>query len=127
TGLPVFQDRAVREALLYGMDKQSIIEAIYYGLPSPTESFLPSQSWAYNPDLPQHEYNPEKAKQILEEAGWVDSGDGIRAKDGVRLEFTNSTTAGNTTREQAQQFLQHNWLEIGAKMNISNLPPAVMW
>jgi len=127
TGLPVFQDRAVREALLYGMDKQSIIEAIYYGLPSPTESFLPSQSWAYNPDLPQHEYNPEKAKQILEEAGWVDSGDGIRAKDGVRLEFTNSTTAGNTTREQAQQFLQQNWLEIGAKMNISNLPPAVMW
>lgn len=126
-GLPVFQDQAVREALLLGMDKQSIIEAIYYGLPKPTESFLPSQSWAFNPDLPKQEYDPEKARQILEDAGWVDSGDGIRAKDGVRLEFTNSTTAGNHTREQAQQLLQQNWLEIGAKMNINNLPPAVMW
>ena len=46
---------------------------------------------------------------------------------GVRLEFTNSTTAGNHVREQAQQLLQQNWAEIGAKMTISNLPPAVMW
>ena len=53
--------------------------------------------------------------------------DGMRVKNGVRLEFTNSTTAGNHVREQAQQLLQQNWLEIGAKMTISNLPPAVMW
>jgi hypothetical protein len=57
TGLPVFKDRAVREALYYAIDKQSIIEQIYYGLPAPTESFLPSQSWAFNPNLPKHEYN----------------------------------------------------------------------
>ncbi len=44
-----------------------------------------------------------------------------------RLEFTNSTTAGNHVREQAQQLLQQNWAEIGAKMIINNLPPAVMW
>ncbi|HEX2526600.1 MAG TPA: peptide ABC transporter substrate-binding protein [Geminicoccus sp.] len=127
TGLPVFKDPKVREALYYAMDKQSIIEAIYYGLPIPTESFLPKESWAFNPNLPKHEYNPDKARQILDEAGWVPGSDGIREKDGVRLEFTNSTTAGNQTREQAQQFLQQNWLEVGAKMNISNLPPAVMW
>ena len=48
-------------------------------------------------------------------------------KDGVRLEFINSTTAGNHVREQAQQLLQQNWDEIGAKMTISNFPPAVMW
>jgi peptide/nickel transport system substrate-binding protein len=127
TGLPVFKDRAVREALYYAIDKQSIIEQIYYGLPTPTESFLPSQSWAFNPNLPKHEYNLEKAKKILTDAGWMPGPDGVRAKNGVRLEFTNSTTAGNHVREQAQQLLQQNWLEIGAKMNISNLPPAVMW
>ena len=126
-GMPVFQDLAVRQALLAGMDKDSIIQALYYGLPTPTESFLPKESWAYNPNLPKSEYDPEKAKQILEDAGWVDSGDGVRAKDGVRLEFANSTTAGNHIREQAQQLLQQNWQEIGAKMTINNLPPAVMW
>jgi peptide/nickel transport system substrate-binding protein len=127
TGLPVFKDKAVREALYYGMDKKSIIEQIYYGLPSETESFLPKQSWAYNPDLPKHEFDPEKAKKILEDAGWAPGSDGVRVKDGVRLEFINSTTAGNHVREQAQQLLQQNWADIGAKMNINNLPPAVMW
>ena len=50
--------------------------------------------------------------------------DGIRAKDGVRLSFTNSTTAGNHLREQAQQFLQQTFAEIGVEMTISNLPAA---
>lgn len=126
-GLPVFQDPAVRQALYLAMDKATLIEAIYYGLPAPTESFLPKQSWAFNPDLPAHEYSPEKAKAVLDAAGWVPGPDGVREKNGVRLEFTNSTTAGNHTREQAQQFLQQTWGEIGAKMTISNLPPAVMW
>ena len=100
-GLPQLKERAVREALYYGMDKQSIIEAIYYGLPKPSESFLPQQSWAYNPDLPKHEYNLDKARQMLDEAGWMPGPDGVREKDGVRLEFVNSTTAGNHVREHA--------------------------
>ena len=92
-----------------------------------TESFLPQQSWAFNPDLPKHEYNPEKAKKLLDAAGWKPGSDGVREKNGVRLEFANSTTAGNHVREQAQQLLQQNWQEIGVKMTINNLPPAVMW
>ena len=127
TALPVFKEREVREALYYALDKQSVIEQIYYGLPHPIETFLPPQSWAFNPNLPRHEFNLEKAKKILTDAGWVPGSDGVRIKNGVRLEFTNSTTAGNHVREQAQQLLQQNWQEIGAKMNISNLPPAVMW
>ncbi len=126
-GNPVFKERAVREALYLAMDKGSIIEQIYYGLPTPTESFLPRQSWAFNPDLPKQTFDPEKAKKLLDDAGWVPGADGVRAKNGVRLEFANSTTAGNHVREQAQQLLQQNWADVGAKMNISNLPPAVMW
>ena len=126
-GKPVFKDKAVREALYLAMDKKSIIDAIYYGLPRPTESYLPDESAAHNPNLPAHQYNPEKAKKILDDAGWVPGSDGIRSKDGVRLEFMNSTTAGNHVREQAQQLLQQTWREIGASMTIQNFPPAVMW
>ena len=126
-GNPIFQDPAVREALYLAMDKQSIIEQIYYGLPSPTESFLPKQSWAFNPDLPKQAFDQEKAKKLLDDAGWKPGADGVREKDGKRLEFLNSTTAGNHVREQAQQLLQQTWGDIGAKMTIKNLPPAVMW
>lgn len=126
-GKPVFQDKAVREALYYAMDKQAIIDAIYYGLPRPTESYLPYEASAFNPDLPKQVYDIEKAKKILDDAGWTPGADGIREKGGVRLAFVNSTTAGNHVREQAQQLLQQSWKEIGAEMTIQNFPPAVMW
>jgi peptide/nickel transport system substrate-binding protein len=124
---PVFQDPAVRQALYAAMDKDSIIKAIYYGLPTPTESFLPRQSWAFNPDLPQQAYDAAKAKQILDQAGWKPGAGGIREKNGVRLSFTNSTTAGNHVREQAQELLQQTWRDIGADMQIKNMPAAVIW
>ncbi|MEI2616437.1 MAG: peptide ABC transporter substrate-binding protein [Thermomicrobiales bacterium] len=122
-----FQDKAVREALYYAMDKDTIIKNIYYGLPGQAESYLPKESWAYNPDLPIHEYNPDKAKEVLETAGWKTGSDGIREKNGVKLAFQNSTTAGNKVREQAQAYLQQNWKDIGVSMEINNMPAAVIW
>ncbi|SIT16459.1 peptide ABC transporter substrate-binding protein [Paracoccus saliphilus] len=124
---PQFKDKAVREALYAALDKQAIIDALYYGLPTPTESYLPQQSFFYNPDLPKHEFNIERANQILDDAGWAPGAGGIREKDGVRLSFSNSTTSGNHLREQAQQFMQQTFAEIGVEMTISNKPPAVMW
>jgi peptide/nickel transport system substrate-binding protein len=126
-GKPQFQDPAVREALYCAIDKQTIIDALYYGLPSPTESYMPQQSFYFNPDLPKHEFSADKAKKILDDAGWKPGADGIRAKDGVKLSFSNSTTAGNHIREQVQQFMQQSFKDIGVELTISNLPPAVMW
>lgn len=125
--LPQFQDPAVREAIYYAIDKQTIINDVYYGLPTATESYLYAQSWAFNDDLPAHEYNPDRSNQILDDAGWARGDDGIREKDGVRLSFTNSTTAGNNVREQTQVYLQQTWAEIGVEMEIDNMPAAVVW
>lgn len=126
-GLPVFQDMAVREALYYAIDRQSIIDILYFGVPKPAETFMPETSAYYNPDLPEQEFDLDKARSILDEAGWVPGSDGIREKDGMRLTFSNSTTTGAHLREQTQQFLQQTFAEIGAEMTIENLPPAVMW
>jgi peptide/nickel transport system substrate-binding protein len=126
-GLPQFQEKAVRQAIYYAYDKDSIIEQIYYGRMIACESFLPQQSWAYNPNLPKHEYSLDKAKALLDQAGWKPGPDGIRAKNGVRLAFSNSTTAGNHLREQVQQLLQQDFKAVGIEMTIKNLPPAVMW
>jgi peptide/nickel transport system substrate-binding protein len=124
---PQFQERAVREALYTAMDNKSVIEQVYYGLPSPTSTFLPRQSWATNPNLPAHVYDPAKAKAMLDAAGWKPGAGGIREKNGVRLAFLNSTTAGNHVRETAQQLLQQNWADVGVEMTIKNMPPAVIW
>ena len=126
-GKPWFKERPVRQALYHATDKRAIIEQVYYGVPKPVEGYLPSTSWAYNAELPKHEYNPEKAKQILDEAGWRPGPDGVRTKGGVRLGFTNSTTSGNKLREQAQALLQQNWRAVGVDMQISNMPAAVIW
>lgn len=124
---PQFKDRAVREALYAAIDRRAIIDALNYGVPRETETFMPTQSVFYNPDLPKHEFNLDRARQLLDDAGWVPGADGIRAKDGVRLSFKNSTTAGAHLREQAQQFIQQTFAEIGVEMQIENLPSAVMW
>ena len=124
---PQFKDPAVRQALYMAIDKKTIIDELYYGLVLPTETYMPQQSAYYNPNLPQQTFNIEGANKILDQAGWKPGAGGIREKDGVRLSFTNSTTAGNQIREQAQQFIQQTWQAIGVEMKISNLPPAVMW
>jgi peptide/nickel transport system substrate-binding protein len=126
-GKPQFKELAVRQALYYAMDKKAIIDQIYYGVPRQVEAYLPSTSWAYNANLPKHEHNPDKAKHVLDEAGWKPGPDGIRQKGGVRLSFTNSTTAGNKLREQAQALVQQNWRAIGVDMQINNMPAAVVW
>jgi peptide/nickel transport system substrate-binding protein len=126
-GNPIFQDKAVREAMYYAMDKANIISQVYLNIHTPSETYLAETSWAINPDLPQHEYNPDRAREILEEAGWELGDDGVRVKDDLRLAFTNSTTAGNNVREQAQQYLQQTWGDVGIAMEINNMPPAVIW
>ena len=70
-GKPIFQDKAVREALYAAMDKENIINTVYYGIHGPSESYLPPQSWAFNPDLEPHAYDVARANQILDEAGWI--------------------------------------------------------
>ncbi|AMY70438.1 peptide ABC transporter substrate-binding protein [Frigidibacter mobilis] len=124
---PVFKELAVREAVYAAIDKASIIDALYYGLPDPVETFMPRTSAYMHPDLPKHEFSLERANQLLDEAGWVPGSDGIRVKDGVRLSFVNSTTSGNHLREQLQQFVQQTLREAGIEMTIENYPAAVIW
>ena len=110
------------------MDKQSIIEAHLLrpaeASPNPSCRRSPGPS---TPTCPSTATIPDKARRSWTRPAGSPVGDGMREKNGVRLEFINSTTAGNHVREQAQQLLQQNWIEIGAKMTINNLPAAVMW
>jgi peptide/nickel transport system substrate-binding protein len=126
-GFAPFADKSVRQALYLGMNKEARIKAIYQGRPLPTESYVPKGHWAYNDALPAHRYDPQAARALLDAAGWVPGSDGIRVKNGQRLAFTNSTTAGAQAREQSQQLLMQDWRQIGVEMTIENMPAAVIW
>jgi peptide/nickel transport system substrate-binding protein len=126
-GKPQFQEKVVRQALYYAVDKEKWIKDIYYGLPPRTLSYLHPNHWAYSQNLKDPGYNPEKAAAMLEAAGWKKGADGIREKNGVKLKFTMSTTAGSKAREQAEAMIQANWKEIGVAMEIKNMPASVVW
>lgn len=126
-GKPQFQDKRVRKALYMAVDRKGWIDAVYYGVPVPTLSYLPPSHWAYNKALVDPGYDPKKAAALLDEAGWTVANDGVRAKDGVRLSFSMSTTAGNKSREQAQQLVQQNFKKINVEMTIKNMPASVVW
>jgi peptide/nickel transport system substrate-binding protein len=85
---PFFEDLRVRQAMAMAVDLDAIIENIYYGLRTPALGIFHYDHWCYNPDIERLPYDPVKARELLEEAGWVDTNaDGVREKDGVEFEF----------------------------------------
>lgn len=124
---PVLAEKAVRQALYASINKQAIIDVIFYGQHIPTESFMPQESWAYSPSLPRQSYDLAKANKLLDDAGWKRSGSGVRMKNGVPLEFAVSTTTGAALREQCQQLMMQDWQQVGASMKINNMAAAVIW
>lgn len=65
-------DIKVRKAIRYALDLDSIVNTVYMGMAQRTDTPIPSGLWLYDDSI-THEYNPEKAKQLLAEAGWVES------------------------------------------------------
>ncbi|HET8627769.1 MAG TPA: ABC transporter substrate-binding protein [Thermomicrobiales bacterium] len=111
----IFQDKAVRQALAYALDRDSMVKAIEFGLAKVAVGTEPVLSWAYAPDqiTDKYPYDLNKANQLLDQAGWAKGSDGIRAKDGKKLSFTLWTNAGNTAREQYITVMQQMWKAIG--------------
>ncbi len=116
----LFQDPAVRKAMLYAIDREAMVESILFGYGTVAVGTIPVLSWAYNPDGidPELHYNydPEKAKQLLDEAGWVPGDDGVREKDGQRLSFSMHVNAGNDIFTSYAVAYQEFWRAVGIDM-----------
>jgi len=114
-----FQDKRVRHAISYAIDKEEIIEGVLLGLGDIATGPYKPGTWQHNPDVKRYPYDPEKAKNLLKEAGWVDSdGDGKLEKDGKVFEFTVITNQGNNQRAKTAEIIQRRLAEIGITMKI---------
>ena len=116
---PLFQQVEVRQALLYAIDRQSIIDNISLGYGVVANGTQPVLSVAYAPDDIEtvYDYNPEMAAQLLDQAGWTLGEDGVRVNaDGLRLSFQVMYGAGSPATDQQVAYIQDVWADIGAEM-----------
>jgi peptide/nickel transport system substrate-binding protein len=115
----LFTDPAVRQALYYALDRNSITKNIYLGFGEPAVGTQPPLSPGYAPDqmTPDYAFDPAKAKQMLADAGWTDSnGDGVVDKDGQKMKFELIYQSGATVVDQLVSYMQEAWKAVGVDM-----------
>jgi peptide/nickel transport system substrate-binding protein len=117
-GKEFLRDKPVRQALTYGLNVQQVVDKVLFGEGVKMIAHTPPVSWAYDPTgLNPYDYDPTKAEQLLQGAGWTKGADGIYAKDGQKLEFTVYTNAGNVIRETFIQVAAEQYKQIGVNMD----------
>ncbi len=120
---PILSDLNVRRALLYALDRQTLVKKLFEGMQPVANSFVNPQDPMYSGDVPVYPYDPAHAKALLTEAGWKPGDDGIcRNAEGKRLSLTFGTTTGNRVRELQQQVLQSQWKTACIEVLIKNEP-----
>ena len=113
---------AVRQALVYGLDRQAMVNASYFGQATVANSLLPPLSWAYDKDVaPRYGYDVKKAGDLLDSAGWKMGSGGVREKAGQKLTLDLVTNADNTVRVKNLQIMQEQWKKIGVDAQVRSL------
>jgi peptide/nickel transport system substrate-binding protein len=118
-GHPALKDRNVRQAIAMAFDRFSLNRDLLLGLTVPAATDWDNMPYV-DPTIEPWPYDPEKAKQLLDEAGWIDSnGDGTRDKDGVELVLKYGTTT-REIRMDTQAVAQQQLAEVGVKVELFN-------
>src|SRR5438105_4488950 len=116
-GKEFLQDKAVRQALAYGLNVDQVVDKVLFGEGVKMVAHTPPVSWAYDASaLNDYKYDPAKSEQLLQQAGYVKGADGIYAKDGQKLEFSIITNAGNVIRETFIQVAAEQYRQIGVSV-----------
>lgn len=112
---PKFSEKAVRQALAYALNRQALVDKIMNkNATLAVSNFHPSEPF-HNPKLKPYPYDVKKANELLDKAGWKLNKDGIREKNGVKLEFQIAYNQGNKIRESIAKAAQQDWKKIGVK------------
>ncbi len=119
---PKFQDKRVRKALAYALNRKAHVDAYFKGYARVCNCPVSPVSWAY-PDeskLEKYEYNPEKAKELLKEAGWEDrDGDGwIENENGEKFTINWTAYTDSQYEQQLMAIMKENYKQIGIDVEI---------
>jgi len=116
--LPFFEQKEVRQALLYALDRQGVVDQVLGGHGLVADSPILPNTWAYDSGVRPYAYDPERAIGLLDAAGWADTdGDLIRDQEGVELAFTLLTTDDPLMLAMADRMVQQ-WRAVGIDATI---------
>lgn len=111
---PYFSDRRVRLAMTHLVDREGIVQHLLKGIGKVVTGPFYTLGPQNNPDIQPWPYDPERAKELLDEAGWIDTnGDGIRDKDGVPFRFKFMITSGGGFPEKLAKLLKDEAAKAG--------------
>jgi peptide/nickel transport system substrate-binding protein len=116
---PILRDTRVRQAIAYAIDRKTMIKYLWRDQAEPATNILPKQHWAYDPNVRDYDYDPARARQILDAAGYA-------AKNGVRFHLTMKTSTEETTRLLAA-VLQQQLREVGIALDIRSFEFATFY
>lgn len=120
---PLFQDRKVRQALNYAVDKNSIVQKVLKGRGVVSSGTIFPDSWAFNSRIEPFPYNPQKALKLLAEAGWQDTdGDHILDKNNQPFEFQFYFVEGDDEIETASLMVMEQLSNIGVVVKVNKSP-----
>ena len=127
TSHPGLDERDVRLALSYAIDRDAIFNKIYFGIGerNPGDELV-SFGWG-DPHLARYPYDPARAAALLDRAGWRRGPDGIRVKDGRRLSLVMRAIAGQKPAEAVEVQLQAAWSKLGVELTIKNSPGTTLF
>lgn len=115
---PLFQDPKVRRALAHAVDVSSMVRFILYGHGLQSTGIFTPRMWFFDPSLKPFAYDPDKARALLAEAGWMPGPDGILQKDGQRFSFTLITNNGNEIRRDIATLAQDGLKQLGIEVKV---------
>jgi peptide/nickel transport system substrate-binding protein len=120
---PILADVRVRRALLYALNRKTMVDKMFDGMQPVADSFVNPLDPMYAAGARHYAYDPAQSQALLAEAGWKPGDDGIcRNAAGARLSLEFSTTTGNRLRELQQQVMQSQWKAACVEITIRNEP-----
>lgn len=124
---PLLQDPRVRLAVAYAIDKDQLNRTLTYGQQTVATTDIPDWMWAHssNAGAPTHDLN--KAKSLLQEAGYTPGADGIMQKGGEKLSLLLVTNNSNVTRRRASVLLQQQLKQAGIDVEVKYFPGDVLF
>ncbi len=119
-GHPALKDPKLRVALSYAVDKAALAERVYGGHATPGDSFIPSlyKNMHYDPGASAYTFDPQKAQQLLDEAGYTKGSDGIRTmpNGGRKLSFRLYGRSNSPESQQTVQFVAGWFRDVGIEV-----------
>ena len=127
-GNPILADLRVRQALMYGMNREQLVARLFDDKLPVAHSNIHPLDAVWSADVPQYKHDPARAAGLLESAGWLPGPDGVRRNAaGDPLQIDILSTAGDKTRELVEQVLQSQWREVGIDVRIRNEAPRIFF